>query len=217
MKEKEPLSPYVQMITEHIITSVIKKLNKTWLFICFFLAACILALSLVTLVLIKQVNTDKTRYLATNNGFVFPIKTTDHPVYQEKDINGFAATQLNNALQLNFVHIDKQLSDVKQGFTQNGYDSFYKALKSSGLIDEIKAKRLNLKVLMESGSLVTLGRIKGTNIYAWQFKYPLTIQKVNGDGGYASINYEALVQVVRVDTQEKPNGIAVNQIILTPL
>ncbi|PHM67998.1 DotI/IcmL family type IV secretion protein [Xenorhabdus sp. KJ12.1] len=205
----------VATITEYVIKDVVKTLNKTWLTISLGLTA-VLCLSILTNIYfgVKLVNKER-EYFATSEGYVFPITSTKEPIYNENDVQEFAAKKLSESLQLNFVHIDSQLSKVKPDFTQVGYDSFYTALQKSGLIQEIKTKRLNLKTLFSPGNLTTMGKLPN-GVFAWQFRFPITMQKVSGDGSYRSVDYNAYVQVVRVSTSNKPNGIAVNQVVLTP-
>ncbi|WP_434523811.1 DotI/IcmL family type IV secretion protein [Photorhabdus asymbiotica] len=205
----------VAAVIQYTIQNVIKELNRSWLKIGILLSIALLISILSNIYLSVKLANKEREYFATSEGYVFPVVPTKEPVYDENGVQKFAASTLSDSLQLNFVHIDNQLSKIKPDFTQSGYDSFYTALEKSGLINEIKTKHLNLKTLFSPGNLTTMGRLPN-DVFAWKFRFPIIMQKVNGSGNYRSVNYSAYVQVIRISTKSKPNGLAVNQVVLTP-
>lgn len=92
-----------------------------------------------------QLANKEKEYFATNGGYLFRIYPTKYPVYSESDIQDFASKVISKSLQLNFVHLDSQLSDVKSNYTQDGYDSFYMALDKSGFLKEIREQKIKHK------------------------------------------------------------------------
>ncbi|EMI5646320.1 DotI/IcmL family type IV secretion protein [Proteus mirabilis] len=209
----------VAVITEYITKETKKKLNKTWLSLCLVLSLALIISIIGNVFMAYQLANKEKEYFATNGGYLFRIYPTKYPVYSESDIQDFASKVISKSLQLNFVHLDSQLSDVKSNYTQDGYDSFYVALDKSGFLKEIREQKLSIKALFSPGNLVTKGEIKTGKYkgsYAWQYKFPAEIQKFSGNGTRRSISYDAFVQIIRISTKDNPSGIAVNQVILTP-
>lgn len=156
------------------------------------------------------------RYIATNGGMLTEVHPTEEPAYSAEAVMDFANTKMVKALSLNFVNYENQLTASRGDFTTDGYISFRKALTDSGLLKDISEKRLNVKLSTTPGTLITEGVIRGTNIYAWQFRIPVTVQLVGQSQDYRPQPYDLMVQVRRVKEDEDPRGIRIAQAILKP-
>lgn len=182
--------------------------------LCLGAALCV-SLVLNTTMFAYIINTPN-KYFATKNGFVLPVVPSNVPGYTDTDVMEFASAVMNRALQLDFVHYEQTISSQKQYFTTKGYDSFYRALESSGQKDNIINNKLNIRASISPGSLVTEGLLNDQKTYAWQFKYPVNMQRVGHFDTYKEERYDLFVQVIRVSTDSNPNGIAIAAVVLKP-
>lgn len=156
------------------------------------------------------------RYFATNNGSVIEQHATNKPFYTGENVMNFGTSAMIQALSLNFVNFDAQLSSVRSYFTTNGYISFRKALSDSGLLQKIRDKRLNVRLTTSPGALVTEGVLPGTAYYAWQYRIPVQIQLVGQAQEYQVEDYDLYVQIQQVDVNQDPKGLRIASTILKP-
>jgi intracellular multiplication protein IcmL len=155
-------------------------------------------------------------YFGTDRGYVFPIHPLNKPAYSSESVLDFANKTMVKAFALNFVNYENQLTSVRPAFTKSGYDQFRIALTKSGILKRITEKRLNLKMSNDPGSLITEGVITGTDIWAWRFKIPVTIQYTGQTQDYQPENLDLVVQIQQVDVSEDPQGIQITQVNLRP-
>lgn len=155
-------------------------------------------------------------YFGTDKGYLFPVHALDKPAYTSESVLDFANKTMVKAFALNFVNYENQLTLVRPAFTKTGYDQFRIALTKSGILKRITEKRLNLKMTNDPGSLLTEGVITGTDIWAWRFKIPVTIQYTGQTQDYQPESLDLVVQIQQVDVSEDPQGIQITQVNLKP-
>ncbi|MFO6428204.1 DotI/IcmL family type IV secretion protein [Escherichia coli] len=72
----------------------------------------------------------------------------------------------------------EQINARQDSFSDEEFVSYYNALVSSGILEKVKEKRMNLSVLTSSGIIQSKGVLDNGH-YAWRVQYPITL-RLNG-------------------------------------
>lgn len=102
--------------------------------------------------------------------------------------------------------IDNKLKELKNCFTDQGYNSYTEALTKSGNVEAIKAQQLNVSSLVDGKT-----KINKLEDNKWQLKIPLQVVYQNSK--------EKLTQLLFVDmlvTRKKSGNLGISQIIAAP-
>lgn len=106
----------------------------------------------------------------------------------------------------NSTDIDNKLQELKNCFTDQGYNSYTDALTKSGNVEAIKTQQLNVSSLVDGKT-----KINKLEDNKWQLKVPLQVVYQN--------NKEKLTQLLFVDmlvTRKKSGTLGIYQIIAAP-
>jgi len=172
-----------------------------------------LNLALVVLVCIQFFTKPSPVYFATqSNGSLIAIQPLDQPIVDQDMLIVWATRAAVASYSFNFVDWQNDLQNVQQYYTETGFKNFTEALKNSGNLDTVVAKRLVVQAtVVDVPRIVQQGLIKGR--YAWKIQIPMLIKYTSAS---EELRQPVLVTmlIARVPTTQKPEGIAIAQFVV---
>lgn len=133
------------------------------------------------------------------------------PYLSEPDLLQWVSEVIPNAFNLDFLNMDSQLEDLRQYFTDNGYQVFLNQLKNyadKSMVQPYKmfvhGKPTRAPVILNQG--VLSGR------YAWWVQIPVNISYA-GARDMPDVNLTLQVLVVRTETTNNLTGILIDNVI----
>ena len=154
------------------------------------------------------------KYFATEHGRITPLVGLDRPYRTPADVIQTARDTVTKSFTLDFGHWQGELEDVRPRYDRNGFKSFLAALAGSGILEQVKAKRMDVTATTGTGVLAKDGIEDGE--FVWYVEMPLEL-KLNGQTtDMPAQRFKATVRVVRIPTLDNVEGIAVGQLITTP-
>ena len=176
-----------------------------WLLACNLLTACAFA---------GYVWLHTTVYIAvaaTPDGRLVRLTPLDEPIMSDAALRNWTVSAVTESFTLGHHDWRLRLAGIREYFTDTGYESFLKGLDESLFLDRL---RDNLQV----ASAVARGApvIVDTRFFAgrvgWAVEFPLL---VTFSAGTRRVSQELVAQVLvmRVPLDERPAGIAIEQLI----
>lgn len=152
------------------------------------------------------------KYFATDQGKLVRLAPTNQPGWSQDDVIAYGNKVLTKAFNLDFVHYREQISSMAPDFSEEGYNGYVQALKSSNILDAIKKERMNLSSVAGSGVVVRAGRL-ADGTWFWALQYPLRMRLIGQTTSRPenAFIFELIIQ--RVDTSIKPAGMEISQTI----
>jgi hypothetical protein len=141
-------------------------------------------------------------------------KFEDLPLKQPNITNDELLNWVTDALvtlySYNYLNIQQTLNKSRPFFTDNGYDSFMKALEESKNLDTVKNKKLVVNAIpLASATVVKEGEVEG--FYTWQVELPLEVTYQGANNEFTQ-KMNIHVDVVRQNYNQAQKGIAINAI-----
>lgn len=121
-------------------------------------------------------------------------------------LEAWAQAALMQSFEFNARDLDTQLEQLKPCFTEQGFQSFYDALKASGNIDEIKAQNLTISSQVN-------GKLSITPIRDNQWKVIIPLQVIYQN------DKQKITQLLLVELlvgRRAAGNLAIMQVIATP-
>lgn len=174
-----------------------------------------LAMNLILLTLTTILFFSKTPpvYFATQtDGSLIAIQPLDMPMIDQEALITWATRAAVASYSFNFLDWQNDLQNAQQYFTSSGFNNFVDALKASGNLDTVVAKRLVVQAtVVDVPRIVQQGIIKGR--YAWKIQIPMLVKYMSAS---EELRQPILVTmlVARVPTTQKPQGIAIAQFVV---
>ncbi|MBS0290733.1 MAG: DotI/IcmL family type IV secretion protein [Proteobacteria bacterium] len=110
----------------------------------------------------------------------------------------------------NYKDFPQVLTQIRGYFTQQGYDSYMKALDESKNLQAVQDKRLYVTAkVAQKGKVVKEGIVNG--IYTWEVQIPIDVTYKSTTESVVQ-KLQANVEVVRVPSNDSPVGIAIHSI-----
>lgn len=149
-------------------------------------------------------------FATTRNGEIIELVPLSRPNKTNDAVNQWAADISRKAYSFDFVHWKSQLGDLSQFFTENGYKQFLSALKTSGNVEAVRAKRLVGAAIANPPVITAEGIVNG--VYMWKIEVPLQVSYTSAE---ETINQSLLISmtVERTNTIKNEHGLAVDQFI----
>lgn len=151
-------------------------------------------------------------FAATSDGQVIEMRALDDPLQTENQITNWTSNAVTEAFTMDFVNFREQIAQSQALFTQPGFNAFTEALVESGNLESIQENRYVVSATLNGTPRIVREGVSGGR-YAWRIRVPVII-------GYESAEQtrnqtrDAVVTVVRMPTTEKPEGVALHQIIM---
>lgn len=143
------------------------------------------------------------------NGDVFRLRPISRPNVSTKALLNWATIAVTASLTLDFLNYKKNLEDLKQYFTEIGYDNFIQALDSQGVIDTIVSKKLVLTAV-PIGPAIIIEEDDQRGIHSWRIQVPVTISYLSASAEEKRYKLVTIL-VSQVPTQFSARGIGIVQ------
>lgn len=153
-------------------------------------------------------------YFAADNGRFVPLVPMSKPYRKNSEVIQYARDTINQSFALDFLNYRAQLENVRGRYTKNGFKSFLDSLNASGLLNQVKEKRMAISITAGTGVLSQEGIENGT--YTWIIEMPIEV-KLAGQTSELVQRYKAKIRVERTTTLDSVEGIAIGQLITVPL
>ncbi|MEB0221332.1 DotI/IcmL family type IV secretion protein [Pseudomonas sp. AB12(2023)] len=154
------------------------------------------------------------QYFASDNGRIFPMIPLSQPYRKPGDVIQFAKDTLSRSFTMDFNNSQQQLEDNRYRYTRLGFKSYLDALQSSGVLDTVRKKRMNMSITAGTGVMVKDGVEDGA--YVWFIEIPIEIRLTGQTTELPSQRFLATVRVERIPTLDSIEGIGVGQLITRP-
>lgn len=152
-------------------------------------------------------------YFATQtNGSLIEIQPLTEPLIAQETLLTWATRAAVTAYSFNFVDWQNDLNNAQQYFTATGFKNFVDALKASGNLDTVVAKRLVVQAtVVDVPRIIQQGLIQGR--YAWKIQIPMLVKYTSAS---EDLRQPILVTILvaRVPTTQYPQGIAIAQFVV---
>lgn len=172
-----------------------------------------LNIALLVLVVVQFFTKPAPVYFATqSNGSLIEIQPLNVPMVDQEMLVNWATRAAVASYSFNFVDWQNDLQDVQKYYTATGFKNYTEALKNSGNLDTVVAKRLVVQAtVVDVPRIVQQGLINGR--YAWKIQIPMLIKYTSAS---EELRQPVLVTmlVARVPTTQKPQGIAIAQFVV---
>lgn len=148
-------------------------------------------------------------YASTTSGDVVQLQPLSAPVVTQDYVIQWSELVVRSAYNLNFSSYEEQLKKTSPYFTEAGWQSFNDALKNSGLLDTVIAKKLYLTAVI-NGDPVIVNRYVKDGRFNWEVQLPVLISYTSANMVRKQEIYVSMT-VTRVPELEDPRGIAVSK------
>lgn len=111
---------------------------------------------------------------------------------------------------IDFVNYEKNLTDLKQYFTSDGYDAFIAALTKDQVLATILSKKLVVSAVAIGPAIILREEVLAGDIYTWTIQVPLTVSYLSASAEEKANKLVTLV-VSQVSTQLSATGIGIDR------
>lgn len=154
-------------------------------------------------------------YFATDNGRLFPLIPMSQPYRKAADVIQYAKDTMNRSFTLDFLNWRQQLEDVRPSYTRDGFKSFIASLKESGVLANVRDRRMNMSITAGTGVLTKEGVENGT--YVWYVEVPIEVKLAGQTSELPPQRFLATERIERVSTLDSIEGIGIGQLVTKPL
>lgn len=148
-------------------------------------------------------------FATTEDGRLIPIVALDQPNLSAPAIVSWSAQATSETMTFGFHDYRRRLQESSRHFTRRGWESFTRALQTSGIIDAITQNRQVITATPRGApTLISEGIVNGR--YEWQIEVPMLISYEYGSGSKQS-QLTLRLLVVRVPQLENANGVGIEQ------
>lgn len=152
-------------------------------------------------------------YAATPDLRLAPLVPLSEPVLTEQGLLNWTTEVLTSAISIDFLHWREKLQSVREHFATDAFESFLASLNSSGMLDLVRDKRLNISAVITQAPVITKsGILEG--VASWQIEFPLLASYESSGGVETTQKLVAQVLVSRASTVKTPRGVVLRQVIL---
>lgn len=153
----------------------------------------------------------QTRYFATENGRITPLRPLNEAVLSHRQVLQFAQEAAVAAYTFDFVNYRKQLSDINSYFTRDGYSEYIDALSRSNL-DIVTKKRYVVSATAVGAPVITREGLR-QGVYAWEVQLPMSVVYQSA-AERADQRFVVKMLLKRMPSEDNASGVGVHQIIL---
>ncbi len=176
-----------------------------WLLACNVLTACAFA---------GYVWMHSTVYIAvaaTPDGRLVRLTPLDEPIMSDAALRNWTVSAVTEAFTLGHHDWRLRLSGIREYFTDSGYESFLKGLDESLFLDRLRGNLQVASAVAQGAPVIVDTRFFAGRV-GWAVEFPLL---VTFSAGTRRVSQELVAQVLvmRVPLDERPAGIAIEQLI----
>jgi len=152
-------------------------------------------------------------FAATPDLRLAPLVPLDKPVLTQQGLVNWVAETITNAVSLDFLEWREKLNRSREHFEAEAFKSFVASLKSSGVLEMIKDKRLSVSASITRAPVIIASGLVGGKA-TWKVEFPLVVSYESSQGVESTQNLMATVLVCRASTVTSPRGVVIQQIVL---
>lgn len=143
------------------------------------------------------------------------IRQLYEPNLSDTSVVQWANEAIIDLYTYDFFNYRKQVFSKKRFFLQKGWNSFISGLKSSGILKEIRDKKLRVSaIVVKQALLQRKGPILG--VYSWSIKLPVLVNFESASETRQQ-RYLARMIVQRRSPLHDARGIGISSIIISPV
>ena len=152
-------------------------------------------------------------FASTTDGRIIPVYPLTRPVISDEAVRSWVARNVPQIYTLDFVHYRQQYQQLKQYFTEYGWQQFTGAFRDQ--LNKVINERLITSASPTDVAIIT-GKAVIDGVFSWKVQLPLviSIQK----GGTASVEHVVLSLIVqRINNVGSNQLLGISQIVQTPV
>jgi intracellular multiplication protein IcmL len=173
----------------------------------------VLTAVLVGILIFMTLKPTKPKYYATTTtGVVVPLFSLSQPVVTKPYLLQWASLATRAAYNLSFDNYQAQLKSASAYFTANGFAKFNKALKTSGLLNEVINKKLVMSAVV-NGDPVIVKNFISRGVHMWEVQLPLLVSFESASEN-RTMNLLVSMRIQRVSTLGAEKGILISDFIV---
>jgi intracellular multiplication protein IcmL len=182
---------------------------RNMLWIANIQAVIVLVLVIFFAFYVKTAKNEDRFFAEAHDGGEMQMEGLELPNMGKTALSNWVAQAATQIMTFGFNDIDQQFAVSQRNFTAQGWESFYKAMAASKLIENVISAQQIVTSVPESMPILTQeGLIKGK--YSWVFDMQMLI--TFRSGGVKQVNTKRVrVVVERVPTSDNPEGIGIGE------
>lgn len=159
-----------------------------------------------------QTQPNKTKYfIIDGRSPPRPVVGLDSPVVDDAQLLEWTVRAVLAAYNVNYHDYPVQLNTAGRRFTLNGWNSFAKSYIASGNFEAMKRARMLCTAQAQRSAVIRQTSIsRGTLSYSIQFPIVQTCENTQQS---SQTNLMITALVVRTDAEDRPDGLAVDQLV----
>ncbi len=154
-------------------------------------------------------------YFATRtNGELIPLVPLDEPHLGTAQILHFATQAVTRSNTFDFANYRQQLTEVRDYFTDEGYQAFVEALNSSGNLKLVINRRMTTTAVANGGVIIDQGLSSSsrTDSYMWRVQIPLVMTYQSSEESQVQ-DLIVQIDITRIPTWKNEWGVAIQRMI----
>ena len=178
-------------------------------------AFVLLAANLLTAVAFAgYVHLHSTVYLtvaATPDGRIVPLTPLEEPIMSDAVLKNWTVAAVTESFTLGHHDWRRRLADVREYFTDEGYDSFVGGLESSLYLERLRDKLQVASAVAQGAPVIVDTRLFEGRV-GWVIEFPILVTFA---AGRRTLDQDLLarVLVMRVAREDRVAGIAIEQLV----
>lgn len=185
--------------------------HRAWRRMALGLLVAVLALSAAVTGLVLRDRPVDRAFAATPDGRVIELTPLDEPVMSQAALRSWVVTAVTEAFTLGYHDYRRRLGQVREHFTDDGYDGYTEQLERSLLLERIVEYRQVTSAVARGAPVITSANIwRGRAV--WTLEIPLLVTFHAGNRQETE-NLLVSTLVMRVNREERPAGIGIQQIV----
>ena len=170
-----------------------------------------ISIAVIALLLLNQPGP---RYFAATPDLrLAPLVPLDQPVLTQEGLLTWASDTITGAMSLNFLEWREKLESIRPNFDDEAFKSFLSSLKSSGVLEMIREKRLSASAITTRAPVIIASGLVGGKA-TWRIEFPLIVSYESSQGVESTQRLVATVLVCRASTVKTPRGVVIQQAVL---
>lgn len=185
--------------------------HGAWRRVALVLVVAVTALAVAVVCLVLRDRPADRAYAATPDGRVIALTPLAEPVMTQAALRSWAVTALTEAFTLGHHDYRLRLGQVREYFTDDGYESFTEQLEASLLLERVVEYRQVTAAVANGAPVITRSDTwRGRGL--WTLETPLLVTFYAGNRQETE-KLVVTALIVRVPREERPAGIGIQQII----
>ena len=152
-------------------------------------------------------------FAATPDLRLAPMIPLNQPLLTQQGLLSWTTDTIAGAMSLDFLEWRKKLEALRSHFDEDAYKSFLASLKTSGILEMIREKRLSASAVATRAPVIIASGLVGDTA-TWRIEFPLTVSYESSQGVESTQRLLATVLVRRASTAITPRGVVIQQIVL---